>query len=128
MRHATLCCLLFAVVSLAQPAVSVADGGGNNNSAGDNQYVDPLAGTAPKPKPAPRPATTPKPTSSGSTSSTPPVTTTTAAPAAGTASHSTARSGRNLPYTGMPAGLVAGLGAVLLAAGVALRRTARAPR
>src|SRR5581483_3363284 len=44
-RHVRLCCLTLVVLLLALPAASLADGGGNGNSAGDNQYVDPLAGS-----------------------------------------------------------------------------------
>jgi hypothetical protein len=118
---------MLAVLPLARPAVSLADGGGNDNSAGDNQYVDPLAGTQPapkaKPKPKPRPAS---PTASTAPATSTPSASTTSSP---TTSKATARASqtRTLPRTGLPVAVVAALGLALLAAGLALRRTARAP-
>jgi hypothetical protein len=122
---------MLAVLPLARPAVSLADGGGNDNSAGDNQYVDPLANTAPapkaKPKPKPAPSTTstsPSTTTSSSTTSS--STTSSTATASKAASAHSSRSG-TLPRTGLPVALVAAAGLALLAAGLALRRAVRDP-
>jgi hypothetical protein len=121
---------MLAVLPLARPAVSLADGGGNDNSAGDNQYVDPLAGTQPapkaKPKPKPRPASPTTSTAPATSSSSSSATTSSSSTVAASKATAT-RSSRTLPRTGLPVALVAALGLALLAAGLALRRTARAP-
>lgn len=110
------------------PAVALADSG---PSAGDNQYLDPLASTTP----AAKPKTVTTPTSTGTATTTPAPTTTppastqtqtssataTGATASPTATTSGAAS-RTLPYTGYEAWLVIGVGAGIAGAGVAIRR------
>ena len=98
--------LLLAVSLLALPAAAMAQG------AGDEQYSDPFGQTdepsgsqdnpAPEPEPAPAPATPAAPAEQAVTSQD------AAAP--------------TLPATGLPAFLLASVGAILLASGVALRR------
>jgi hypothetical protein len=123
---------VLSVLPLARPAVSLADGGGNDQSAGDNQYVDPLAGTQPaakaKPRPKPRPASptaSTAPATSTSSSSATSSSSSTAAAAKATATR--ASRAHTLPRTGLPIALIAAVGLALLAAGLALRRVARAP-
>jgi hypothetical protein len=84
-------------------------------SAGDDQYQDPFAGEeqdtqedAPQSQaPAESPSTTTAPS----------------APAAPAPTSSASQT--TVPYTGLPAGAVTGLGAVLLGAGLGLRRHSR---
>jgi hypothetical protein len=115
---------LVAAVALTVPAPALAQ------SAGDDQYQDPFggdsgasatptpqppsSGTAPStPAPAPAPApSAPAPSASAAAPS---------ASAAQTVPSATSRA--QLPYTGAPvdAGLLAGLGGVLLAGGLTLR-------
>jgi hypothetical protein len=110
---------LAALVLLAAPAGALAQ------SAGDDQYTDPFApseepqqgggsdgtdgtGTpAPDPEPAPAPAP-----AEGSVAQQPEVDAETPA----------VDPGPTLPYSGFPAGVAAGAGALLIAAGAALRR------
>jgi hypothetical protein len=101
--------LLSALVLLAVPATALADGG-----AGDNQYQDPLvAPSAPKKKPKPA-ASAPAAAAPAASSSAP------APPAAAPAA-----APAELPRTGgPPAGVVALAGALMVAAGLALRRRA----
>ncbi len=109
----TLVALAALLLSLALPSGALAQG------AGDEQYQDPFGDEqsqqepAPTPEPAPPPATEPPPAAAAPSQATPQP-----APAA------PAQSGRQLPYTGVDAGLVALAGAVLLSAGLALRRRA----
>lgn len=106
---------LLATAVLVLPAAALAD------SAGDNQYQDPFSNvpthpkqkksgsgttTTPAPAPAPAPAATTTPSSSGTT-----------APAANDPAGT-------LPRTGFPLVPVAVLGALLVAAGLGLRRLA----
>ena len=111
--------ILVAVVCvLALPAVALAQ------SAGDNQYTDPLAGPhsgsgSSKGTSGSSGSSTPAPsqgTSSGSAGSSP----SSAAPSAGTTA-----SGQALPRTGGHPELIAVAGLVLLAGGLGLRRAGR---
>jgi hypothetical protein len=120
-------------LALAAPAVTLAGGGGG--SAGDQQYTDPFAGTAPgksKPKTT---ATTPPATSTQPASTSPPAAsptpTTSATPVAGTSTASdpttptatiasTSTTGE-LPHTGYDGWLAAALGFTLVAGGLGLR-------
>jgi LPXTG-motif cell wall-anchored protein len=106
-----LVAVFLAVSMLALPSAAAAQ------SAGDEQYADPFGQTeqpndsqgqpAPEPQPAPAPATPAAP----------------AAPAEqALASQQTAAP--TLPATGMPAHLLASMGALLLASGALLRRRA----
>jgi hypothetical protein len=133
------------VLALSVPAfsagVAIAASGQSGPSAGDQQYIDPLAGTTPSsggssstPKkhkspaaasaPAPAPVATPAPaagttlaSSSSSTSSS------SSSASAGAASASPA----TLPRTGFPAGLALALGIGLLALGAAIRAWVHSP-
>jgi hypothetical protein len=130
--------LVLGLIALAVPMVALANGGG---SAGDQQYVDPLANqhkhstttsspattSTPAPPPSTTPATpapTPTPTSSAATPSTTPTATTPTATIAGTSTVSSGKA-KQLPYTGYDSGLAAGLGFVLVLGGTALRLKTR---
>ena len=101
-----LLALFLALSMLALPSVAAAQ------SAGDEQYADPFGQTeqpngsqeqpAPEPQPAPAPATP-------------------AAPAEQAVASQQAQA-PTLPATGMPAHLLASMGALLLAGGALLRR------
>jgi hypothetical protein len=129
-RSRTLLALLIAFGLLASvgPAVALAAGG----SAGDNQYVDPLAGVHPhgggsSSSSSGSSSGSSAPASSGSASSPAVAATSTATtPTATSAATSTDPSGKSktLPFTGFGDWQAAGLGAVLLAGGLALRRRA----
>jgi hypothetical protein len=124
---------------LAFPAITVTEGAlakkGPKPSAGDNQYIDPLANTTTTASTPTRttggtptaPATTP----SSTLSQTPPsAATTTTAPSSATAPTSTAApttttSARSLPFTGLNLGTLVLLGVGLLAGGLLLRLIAR---
>jgi LPXTG-motif cell wall-anchored protein len=103
-----LVAVFLAVSMLALPSAAAAQ------SAGDEQYADPFGQTeqpnesqdqpAPEPQPAPAPATPVAPAEQAVASQQ------TAAP--------------TLPATGMPAHLLASVGALLLASGALLRRRA----
>lgn len=112
---ASLLALLLAAPALAQ--------GGTSTSAGDQQYVDPLANTTPTsatPTPAsPSPAAS---SSSAPTSSTP-SSTQSPNPAPSTTAH--ADPSGTLPYTGLNVGLLVAIGLGLVGAGLLLRRVVR---
>jgi LPXTG-motif cell wall-anchored protein len=103
-----LVAVFLAVSMLALPSAAAAQ------NAGDEQYADPFGQTeqpndsqeqpAPEPQPAPAPATPAAPAEQAVASQQ------TAAP--------------TLPATGMPAHLLASMGALLLASGALLRRRA----
>lgn len=133
-RWLVTCMLLLGAVALAVPAVTLAAGGG---SAGDQQYTDPFAGTAPgksKPKttttgtpatstqPA---ATTPPPTATPTTSVTPVASTSSASdPTTPTATIASSTTGE-LPHTGYDGWLAAALGFALVGGGLGLRARLR---
>ena len=102
--------LLAALFLLALPPAALAQ------SAGDEQYADPFgeveepSGSQGEPEPAPEPEPEPAPAQSEDSLgvSEPEIVEQTNAP--------------TLPATGLPAGLVAGAGALLLAGGTTLRR------
>jgi hypothetical protein len=140
MPRRVLCAALVAAALAAPPAVALADSG---PSAGDSQYVDPLAGNSqsgthhsssgPATAPAPSPGSssgTPAPSSSGTpapsstASPAPSSTATAAASSAGSATTSTAAGDphHTLPFTGLDADLVALIGAGLAGGGLVLRR------
>jgi hypothetical protein len=100
---ATIC------LALALPASTLAD------SAGDNQYQDPLGNSPSQPKQQPKqtttpaaPTQTPAPTSTAATSTVPNTTTT---PSSGT-----------LPRTGLPVAPLVALGLALIVGGLLIRR------
>lgn len=101
---------LLTSLALVLPAAALAD------SAGDQQYQDPLGNTPAKPKTPKTTTTTPAQTPSASPS---PATTTAPSSAAQPA---TAQSSGTLPRTGFPVGPVIALGAALIGAGFLIRR------
>jgi LPXTG-motif cell wall-anchored protein len=128
--------LLLGALALAIPAVTLASGGG---SAGDQQYTDPFAGTAPG-KSKPKTTTTGTPTTSSQPAATTPAATptTSATPAASTstssdpttptatiASTTTSTTAGELPHTGYDGWLAATLGFVLVGGGLGLRARLR---
>ena len=140
-RHALLlACLsaLLAPLALSSPA-ALAQGSGTSTSAGDQQYVDPLASTTPhsaahhhakaSPPASPSSGSQSDP-GSGTLSQTPPgslggSSTGTSTTSSASASSSSTDSAHMLPFTGLDvwACLAAGLG--LVGAGLALRLIAR---
>ncbi len=125
-RLATAVCLLLGVLALALPAGALAGG-----SAGNQQYTDPFgsgrhsgttstraATTATTPTPTTPSTTTPSTSSSGGGVDPTTAATTSSAPAVVT---SRSASG-SLPYSGFAVPTAAGLGVVLIAGGIGLRR------
>ena len=114
------CAVLFALLlALALPGASLAQ------SAGDNQYYDPLAGSNPSPHHAPAQGTQQPSSSAPAAAPQQPAQTSqqpTTAPQ--TSSQS---SGNQLPRTGFPALLLAVMGAGFLLTGGTLRRGAAEP-
>jgi hypothetical protein len=101
------------MLALALPAAALAQG------AGDEQYQDPFGDEQSQPTPT----ATPVPAQAPTTPSQPAAPAPTATPAPQSAPAPAPPSGgRQLPYSGADAGLLALAGAVLLAAGLALRR------
>jgi predicted flap endonuclease-1-like 5' DNA nuclease len=104
--------VLAATLALAFPAAALAGG-----SAGDNQYSDPFGNTQPSQAPPAVTNTTP--------AATPPATSTSApaaAPSSSSRASTTAEASGQLPRTGLDLRLVGGIGIVLVAGGIALRR------
>ena len=112
-RVATIC----SAVLLVLPAIALAQ------SAGDNQYYDPLAGN-----PAPSGSESPSNSSpsSGSQSQSQPQSQTQLAQTPSTGDSAQADDGNgdgsSLPHTGFPAGILAAVGALMLIVGASLRR------
>jgi hypothetical protein len=106
---------LFVVLTLALAlglaAVALAD------SAGDNQYQDPFGNTAPQ-STAPQTTPAPAPSAPATTPSQPAAT----SQAASSQPAATAAASGQLPRTGLDLRLVGGLGVLLVAGGVLLRR------
>jgi hypothetical protein len=114
--------VLLLALALAYPASVLAD------SAGDQQYQDPLGNTPSKPKPKTHtttPTTTPAPTqttpsqstSSSQTSSSTQTTTTSSSSQSNSSS-----SGKDLPRTGLDIRVLVGIGVAMIALGFLLRR------
>lgn len=133
-RALAACLIALGALALLAPATALAGG----PSAGDQQYIDPLAGashhgsghshssgsgsTTPSTSPAP----TTSPTPSGSSSSTSVSSTTSSTATSGTATSSTGHDpAKGLPVTGFDALLAAFVGVCLVASGLLLRRAAR---
>ena len=125
--------LMLGALALAIPAVTLASGGGG--SAGDQQYTDPFAGTAPG-KSKPKTTTTSAPTTSSQPAATTPAATptTSATPVAGTSTSSdpttptatiASTTTGELPHTGYDGWLAATLGFVLVGGGLGLRARLR---
>jgi hypothetical protein len=112
---------LLALVVAIVPPVALAD------SAGDQQYTDPLASnTTPTPHPRTHTVAAPSPTptpaaSTASPSAAPPV----IASPSGRAVAADPAVAKTLPYTGVEVPLIVTCGMGLLLLGVALRRAAR---
>ena len=102
--------------ALAAPAAALAQG------AGDEQYQDPFGDEQSQPAPAPAPTTAPAPAPAQAPSA--PAPTATPSAQAPPASPAPAPAAGQLPRTGAEAGWLALAGAVLLAAGLAIRRRA----
>jgi hypothetical protein len=111
--------LIFGLLAALGPALALADGG----SAGDQQYVDPLAGVHSHSGNSSASSST-TPTTTSATDATTAVTTPTATSAATTSPADPSGKSKNLPFTGFEDWQVAGLGAVLLAGGLVIRRRA----
>jgi LPXTG-motif cell wall-anchored protein len=107
--------LFVLILALALPTAALAQG------AGDEQYTDPFAGQQDEEQPA-APEATPAPAPEEAAPAAPGPAAPAPAPAAPSSQPSSAE---QLPYTGADAGLVALGGALLVAAGVALRRRDR---
>jgi hypothetical protein len=128
------CLIVLGLLALVTPAASLAACGGSG-SAGDQQYVDPLAhcrhgSPSSNSSSATTPATTHSApvtpaasTATAPTTSTSP-TATTATPVATTKATNT-KVGKALPYTGLDTRLIVGLGLVLVLSGIGLRRATR---
>lgn len=124
--------MIMALVLLA-PAVALAD------SAGDQQYIDPLAGN-PTPTASHAAPTTPAPVASAPASSAPAPSssaapaasapaqpaTDSAAPSSAATATTAAASQPTLPFTGLNVWMCAAVGAGMLGLGLGLRRLARA--
>jgi hypothetical protein len=130
-RWLVTCMLLLAAIALAVPAVTVAAGGGG--SAGDQQYTDPFAGTAPG-KSKPKTTATTPPATSTQPAATTPTPTTSATPVASTSSGSdpttptatiASSTTGELPHTGYDGWLAAALGFALVGGGMGLRARLR---
>jgi hypothetical protein len=114
MARSRLLVMLIAVLALAAPAAVLAD------SAGDNQYQDPFANTAPQnttpQNTTPQTAPAPSPTSPAQPAPAQPTSS-----SGGPGTDPAAASGQ-LPRTGLDLRLVGGAGIVLLGGGLLLRR------
>jgi hypothetical protein len=132
-RWLVTCILLLGALALAVPAVTLAAGGGG--SAGDQQYTDPFAGTAPgKSKPKTTATSTPTtssqpadtaPAATPTTSATPVASTSTSSdPTTPTATIASTTTGE-LPHTGYDGWLAATLGFLLVVGGLGLRARLR---
>jgi LPXTG-motif cell wall-anchored protein len=151
-RHLLAGLLLLGLVALTVPVAALANGGG---SAGDQQYVDPVnrktsssSSTTPSstgssnsgnsgssgssgssnatPSSGSSTSSSPPPTSSSTLTATPATTSAATTPVATTATTTTTgRTSKQLPYTGYDDRIAAGLGALLVLGGFALRRRTR---
>ena len=112
--------------------VALAQGGGGNNSAGNSQYVDPLAanghskggshGSGSQGASGPITSANTTTTTGSSTLSPSAPTSVTGNASSSSSSTSTQASSKTLPFTGLNLWACVGLGVGLLAAGLALRR------
>ena len=133
LRHILLALALAAVVSVGVPAGALAAGCGG--SAGDSQYVDPLANCNP-PSSGQSGGTSHTSTSGTATSppttSTPTVTTPSATAAGTTATTTTSakdpKTGKSLPRTGLDMLPAVAVALALLGGGLTLRRVTRDAR
>jgi hypothetical protein len=121
MARSRLLAALALVLALALPGAALADG------AGDNQYQDPF-GTS-QPQKSPPKKTKPQPTQTAPTTTAPPpasvspsATSTTPSTATPAPTASTDPAGAQLPRTGLDLRLPAGIGVLLVAGGLVLRR------
>ncbi|MGB9185271.1 MAG: hypothetical protein WCB67_14515 [Solirubrobacteraceae bacterium] len=131
-RHLLACLIVLGLLALVSPAASLAACGGSG-SAGDQQYVDPLAhchhgssssGSSSATTPAPPPSASVTPaasTATTSTSSSSPTATTATPPSTTT----TTGAAKALPYTGLDIRLIVGSGLALVLGGIGLRRVTR---
>lgn len=110
---------MLASVSLAGGAVALASGSGN--SAGDNQYVDPLTSTTATPTTTSAAPTTTTP----ATSTAPPPSSSADAGSNTTAASSESSTTGTLPFTGLNLWACIAVGVGMLAAGIGLRHATR---
>jgi uncharacterized surface anchored protein len=123
-RVRILFCLAVGVLALSAPGIALAQGG-TTTSAGDQQYVDPLATTTTSATTPTHPTSTTTATApSASSSPTATPTTTTASPAL-TTSSTPAASANTLPFTGLNLGVLVAVGLGLIGGGALLLRFAR---
>jgi LPXTG-motif cell wall-anchored protein len=134
-RDTLICLSILGALVILAPAAAIASGPGP--SAGDQQYTDPLGGTTtgshsstppqPASQPAPQPATPPATLTTTIGATSPASSTLASAPTTATSASSSQSAANTLPRTGLDASLAVAVGLILLAAGLALRRTARRP-
>jgi len=110
----SLLCIAALLCALAAPSAALAQG------AGDEQYQDPFGDEQSQSEPTPTATATPAPAQSAP--SAPAATATPSAAQAPQAPQAQPSQQPQLPRTGVDAGWIALAGAVLLAAGLALRR------
>ncbi len=127
-RRALLAGLIILGLLALTDGAALAQGGGNN-SAGNSQYVDPLANSGHSKGGSSSQGTSTPTTSANATPPTGSSTLSQSAPTSVTGSTSSSSSGtssqassRTLPFTGLDLWACVGLGVALLAAGLALRR------
>lgn len=125
-------CLIGLVAGSLTGAAAVL-ASGTNTSAGDNQYVDPLAGTThASSSPTSSPSSSSSSSGSSSSSSNSSLSTAPSTLASGSSSSTdptgtgSSAHGGTLPFTGMNIWACVAIGAGLLGAGVLLRRGIRA--
>lgn len=111
--------LPIVLIALALPATALAQ------SAGDEQYADPFGNSNPKQQKAPSTAQKPAQSNQQTAQSNPGSDPT--PPAATTSGTSSGKptAGKQLPMTGLPTGVIAALGMILLVAGYAARSRLR---
>jgi len=116
--------VVLAVLVLTPEGVATAASspGSSGPSAGDQQYIDPLAGAGSGSSPSPAPAHKHAPTAGRVTPTPAPVAAPAPAPAAAPVVASAPDSAATLPFTGFPAMNAFAIGVALIGCGLILRR------
>jgi hypothetical protein len=117
------CSLALATLGLLLTASALASGTGT--SAGDQQYIDPLAATTTTSSQASTTPATTAPNSPAATTTTPPAsasTTSDTAPSTTTSSSDAPKASGTLPFTGLDVEACLAIGLALLGGGLAVRR------